>query len=119
MIKAKELMIGNLVYRDKRDEPVQMILPYFSHLHRLDPIPITEEWLLKFGFERYAKGRLVKQVLLNGRIYFNIINDTNLLDNICELSQSTGPNFGYVECKYVHQLQNLYVALTQKDLFVT
>lgn len=102
MIKAKELMIGNLVYRDKRDEPVQMILPYFSHLHRLDPIPITEEWLVNFGFQKTSDERWEHN---NGH---HIVINEGFIYRV--------PGVSLKRIEHVHDLQNLYFALTQNEL---
>jgi hypothetical protein len=69
------------------------------------PIPLTEEWLLKFGAkELNAKRGVLKEfVLKTVRI---------------ELSDSG--NFYYKNSKLIlesaHQLQNLYFALTNKEL---
>ena len=70
-------------------------------LKRLKPIPLTEEWLLKFGFEpsNFKKGCY----FLNGRL----------------LVPKEGYYFDYgasVNLKHVHQLQNFYFALTVEEL---
>lgn len=73
----------------------------------IQPIPLTEEWLLKFGFELdieddgYQKGKYKVSVSDEGCLFFIYI--------------------GYypeeiAEFKYVHQLQNLYHALTGKEI---
>ena len=64
-----------------------------------EPIPLTEEWLVKFGFEIH----IVEMVF--GNFYLKI----------------NGDHFEYycnnrVELKYVHQLQNLYHALMGEEL---
>lgn len=64
------------------------------------PIPITEEWLLKFGF-------LFDGAAFNNKIrVFKIANA--VVWNPCEDVTAT--------MQYVHQLQNLYFALTGKEL---
>ena len=68
------------------------------------PIPLTEEWLLKFGFYHrefsFDKGSfyLIKRVGKKEYLY-----------------QAHTKRF---QVKYVHQLQNLYFALTQRELTV-
>lgn len=77
------------------------------------PIPLTEEWLVKFGFKkRITKVRSGASVTTydNGTVY-----DLKLAEN------NLGFDFRYdsieiVELKYVHQLQNLYFALTKTEL---
>jgi hypothetical protein len=68
-----------------------------------EPIPISEEWLLKFGF--------VEQSYIN---YFKK-NDITISkdDNYYECFLGV---FGTKEIKYIHQLQNLYFALTGEEL---
>lgn len=78
--------------------------------HHVTGIPITEEWLLKFGFEN-VKGVLIKtfgiidlQISDTMYTYFNVMykpEETYLFEP---------------RIKYVHQLQNLYYALTGEEL---
>lgn len=82
----------------------------YSPCNEFNPIPLTGQWLLDFGFEvereLYDKGKLsillanLKDYHPNGRIYYN--------------------SWAIVESqpKYVHQLQNLYFALTQEELIL-
>jgi len=50
-MKAEDLRIGNLVYPDMSyPEPVTVCAKDFEDTTYLKPIPLTEEWLLKFGF---------------------------------------------------------------------
>lgn len=82
------------------------------------PIPLTEDWLLKFGFE-------LKDDINNGfakpineeygtEHYYLYVNPkyftTCLIDN-------KKPHEIFINSvKYVHQLQNLYFALTGEEL---
>jgi hypothetical protein len=70
------------------------------------PIPLTEQWLIDFGFENVSLGEWEKE---------NILLDNEYTDkgiwNIVEESQCLTINV-----KHVHQLQNLYFALTGKEL---
>jgi len=81
-------------------------------LELLEPIPLTEEWLLKFGFELQLDGSYQKNdfsIFLDKRFNTNLY----LQDN----EKGSFKWFGY-ECKviHVHQLQNLYFALTNEEL---
>lgn len=66
-------------------------------------IPLTEEWLLKFGFEKRIDGYFKSKIKLdfnsNGIVRFHWSQKVTYLD-------------------YVNQLQNLYFALTQKELSI-
>jgi len=119
-MKSTELRIGNLVYPFK-DTPKKAlgvganILVAFTdsqfldcEIHQIEPIPLTEEWLLKFGFQKggfdYLKNNLEISKLNNG-----------IFDAYCTDLES----FVFIsEIKYVHQLQNLYFALTGDELTV-
>ena len=114
-LEAKELRIGNCVYYDGRNctiqEPTDLI-----DADEFKPIPLTEEWLLKFGFKsrednEYGYLRLENRVgdfyvrpSYDGGYYwgFGWSNEINNQRNI----------------KCVHQLQNLYFALTNEELMI-
>ena len=83
---------------------------YGEFLNNLKPIPITEECLIKFGF--YETSRYGKY------LEFNINQEQSLRLPICKHSEK---DFWYVlrgsvKIQYVHQLQNLYFALTGEEL---
>jgi hypothetical protein len=121
-MKSNELRIGNLVDLGNRIAKVTEI----NHLacvvvdleetqdtiedyERVKGIILTEEWLLKFGFELdieddgYSKGKYKVSVSDEGCIFF--IYDSYYPIEICEF-------------KYIHQLQNLYFALTGEELIL-
>ena len=125
MLDAKDLRIGNLILvhnhyvatieRIGKDIGVKTYGEKISQidyieLQYLTPIELTDEWLLRFGFERHE---------LDNWFYLKIINDwtrlnININGSVCELSIS---NHGAViNVTYVHQLQNLYFALTGQEL---
>ena len=97
------------------------------------PIPLTEELLLRFGFEEnpdFDRLELYKQInvseIENRVIYLTFMFDKNhkLLFKKMECSQErdAGNNdwCDYdININYVHQLQNLYFALTGKELNYT
>ena len=91
------------------------MIAYISNANRLkngdaiafEPIPLTEEWLLKFGFVNGGKSDFDKKKLsihlpsfyyTNGRTFYN---SWRIMD---------------YSVKSVHQLQNLYFALTGEEL---
>ena len=75
-------------------------------LNKIFPIPITEEWLEKFGFFRYCeKYRLT----LSQGLYFNV--------NRMKDGYSVYRNRARMrKVKYVHEFQNLFFALTGEEL---
>ena len=72
---------------------------------KFEGIELTEEWLLKFGFKRFPWG-LVKD---------NLLFKDDLKCSYLILQVGNGFE---VKVKYVHELQNLYFALTQRELTV-
>ena len=66
-----------------------------TSLKVIKPIPLTEEWLVKFGFERL------------GDISFPFIKSNDF---------ENSETFSLYGIKHVHQLQNLYFALTGEEL---
>jgi len=82
----------------------------------LKPIPLTEEWLLKFGFKHQNKYDLESNLYskkLKSEYYFTIYSKTETLD-----FKTFHPiNFVFdIKIDFVHQLQNLYFALTGEEL---
>lgn len=117
-MKASELRIGNLVMDGKEIEQVnaRMIDMLVKIEADFDPIPLTEEWLLKLGFKQcgYEMLSWKHETLLPS---FN-------LDGI-NWADFDEPDYQFLNYKvadeilridYVHQLQNLYFALTGEEL---
>ena len=70
-------------------------------IEELAPIPLTEEWLTRFGFERQGLNRFWNDPVL---LIFYVDCCVYLV------------NQRHVNIYYVHQLQNLYFALTGAEL---
>ena len=74
------------------------------------PIPLTEEWLLKFGFER-------TDLIDNSNDDWTWLfyqKDSIYIDG-SDLTIETATGI-VIKVEYVHQLQNLYFALTGEEL---
>lgn len=81
-------------------------------LGEFKPIPLTEEWLIKFGFiDRYGSYRVFELY----KIYATFYNNNNPVVSIDYGHHSEGSE-DLDHIKYVHQLQNLHFALTGKEL---
>jgi hypothetical protein len=76
----------------------------------LQPIPLTVEWLLKFGFEK--SGLWTYVIELQGNL--------KLVYYLGEKGWSIGfkSYSDFSNLYYVHQLQNLYFALTGEELTI-
>lgn len=124
-MNTKELRIGNLVlisgriekiYRIERDGVNGWVEQGVRIKEVFKPIPLTEEWLLKFGFEK------VKDTFITFDSY-HYENENcwiYLIDKGFEFELKTGDERHNL-CRtyqYVHQLQNLYFALTGQELTI-
>lgn len=76
----------------------------------LQPIPLTEEWLLKFGFERTDQ----KDNSNDDWIWLFYQKDKIYIDG-SDLTIETASGI-VIKLEYVHQLQNLYFTLIGEEL---
>jgi hypothetical protein len=124
---ANELRIGNLV-RDKISKTEIKIIELteqsigtyvvdrnkfpLSNGWSIEPIPLTEEWLLKLGFEK-QKGKIDIFEKSRLRIWIGARGQS-----LCYLVEENTTSAHYIpnSLEHVHQLQNLYFALTGIDL---
>jgi hypothetical protein len=116
-MKETDLRIGNLVnYETLEGDVLTNIIDWqdlkwlsedeqsFNLAH--SPIPLTEEWLLKFGFVKNNNNQFI---LMEGGV--DILFNKDLNGWTCD-----GINFSINMTEHVHQLQNLYFALTGTEL---
>jgi hypothetical protein len=91
----------------------------------VNPIPITEEWLKKFDFKKQnsIKHCLLYSIKTKKQQYFSVSEMLDGYEDPNELTLkeikkywSFDGNKYDVKIKYVHQLQNLYFALTGEEL---
>lgn len=119
-MKANELRISNMLLFDGQPQYVSSIHSddtirlswkiggerhgcYKTNNKKIEPIPLTEELLVRFGFK-------------NGCL--EIVNGLLLwVDDELWITYTNGIRSGCLShIKYVHQLQNLYFALTGEEL---
>jgi hypothetical protein len=83
-------------------------------LKLVKPITLTEEWLLKFGFEvnEFHKNYKIKVDYYHHSIKF-YENEWVYSNDISDASCHT-----IASVNYVHQLQNIYFALTNEELTI-
>lgn len=120
MIQANELRIGNWVYSLILEENAQITSINSSIKDLLNPIELTEEILLKCGFEIIKFKNPTCNVgidLFHGYDYA-IIKLGYKTDLIIRFNKSKFKieSFYSTEIKHLHQLQNLYFALTNEEL---
>lgn len=121
MIEAKQLRIGNWVNFDNRNWLINSVTKDFPYLEtiefgfgiveyrNIEPIPLTPEILEKCGFDPTSKG------------FFKHPNWYNVSLKYIRGTYSLRFNFTDIvatNIDYVHQLQNLYFALTGEELTI-
>jgi len=140
MIQATELRVGNLVmtnnskyrtndvgkiacvvsidsennFEDKKGTATVYLIDdkykdtHGQWLHFYEPIPITEEWLFKFGFVDGHKCEEYHNFIILDPFFIVAYKKNNYHLHVYGKFN--------IEIKYIHQLQNLYFALTGKEL---
>jgi hypothetical protein len=110
-MKANQLRIGNIA---KSSVTGALITVTALHIHDLDNgyiklegVAITEEWLLKFGFEKY-NDCFYRFIMKRG------YSDGWFISKENELTKSISEFM--IRVKHVHDLQNLYHSLTNQEL---
>tara|TARA_R110001606_G_scaffold355365_1_gene506345 strand:- start:50 stop:382 length:333 start_codon:yes stop_codon:yes gene_type:complete len=108
MMKANEFRLGNLVKCPEgfgqvtqiQDREVLVVDEIGYTMEVIKPIPLTEEWLLKFGFKKFKNYNDFshKGIIIHGRKRGFVLRKSVPV------------------IKHVHQLQNLYFALTGEEL---
>ena len=132
---ANELMFGNYVYNG-----VGNVLKIYSvisegntggyKLSTLKPILISEEWLLKFGFNKENcfpskhHGNYFSISIVDYKYsfaYSSFREDYGFYHSYTDaIDEKDNNKYDFISCgiKHVHQLQNLYFALTGKQLTI-
>lgn len=128
-MKANELRIGNLLQEglskvlllvtgvdDKGFNTIDVDRSTFplNEGWYAEPILLTEEWLLKFGFQLLTEKRV-------GTKYSEYGNGEIHHEKRFNLAKHADKDYWYclrgsVKIQFVHQLQNLYFALTGSEL---
>ena len=111
MIEVRELRVGNYVSNNVEvvkltDEDLVYLLIY-DNQHKAEPIPLTEKWLIDFGFEKHKANGF--WFMKNG-ICISVLGVIELISWDRQAFKLKN------EIKHVHQLQNLYFALTGEEL---
>jgi len=135
-LKANELRIGNWIAdrggkqwqidhwesmnKVSAKTPVSMCMgilmeghPLTEYVDYLKPIPLTEDWLIRFGGKPLKNGYWISITNLRGELHFETFNHT---DEIVTTIKSQFSDLILDRIKYVHTFQNLYFALTGEEL---
>lgn len=130
-MEIRDLRIGNLIYHDWIDKNSKLnntigvygimsnfvilddnrLPDYLSlHINDVKPIPLTEEWLLKFGWNKKDGAwynRHLSLMLIGGYNHFKLFS-------VAE----TGGEWFIASCSTVHKLQNLNYLLEDEELTI-
>ena len=132
MIKANELRIGSLVFTNRNNYfktiteirhfkcSIRYIRTDTNLMHEsmvdyedLIPIELTEEMLIKFGFEKSSSTDSKEWDNFDSAPENSICIE--FVDNEFYFTGGEGIPFSR-KCRFVHELQNLYFALTGSEL---
>ena len=135
-IKAEELRLGNKIYMDDLDISTgkwhQKIIDVgYRDIYNLingndmikesyQGIPITKDWLFNFGFECRLASTCIKYYIGKNKITHDWLFSLTWLDKPELINEPDVPFYrnGGHYVYFVHQLQNLYFALTKEELIV-
>jgi hypothetical protein len=127
-MKSTELRIGN--WYNEFSIPKQATVDLISKLEHIElngkiaidvtPIPLTEEWLLKFGFEKVSADYVSYNLKAAEDVYIVYADDYScgLFNSKESEEEELGVIPNWETIKHVHQLQNLYFALTGEELTI-
>lgn len=125
MMEINEIRVGNLiqffgatkkieyisnnavVWLNEAKEPRYSSMSCHVNIGRCTPIPITADWLMILGFIHDSE----QEFFNRGDICLSYSKDYEGYTLFVNHEYETGEPF-----KYLHQLQNLYFALTGKEL---
>lgn len=135
-MNKQHLQIGNLVSYHGHPVQVRTVTRHkvgvltsnehtqlrYAHLREIEPIPITEEWMVKNGFEKFFDdvfefSYYTKEVDGN---YIDIkMNSSNISENhvVCHVDNSDRCSIANADIRYIHQLQNLLNLMGIKNVF--
>jgi len=123
MIKANEFRIGNWAYSKTYATNIQFksffgLCNAETNPELYNPIPLTAEILEKCGFEKCGLLNSKRQCIKWENDFFYIYCDGENF-NWEQVRDEFGSMIEGVELKYLHQLQNLFFAITNEEINFT
>lgn len=112
-MKPEELRIGNLV-KENDEISARDLLDMYEYQQDFEGIPLNEDWLINFGFEK-------DDVWMKKVVFSHNDKDFERVLMLTEWNSywSAHINRQHIcNVKHVHQLQNLYHALTDQELTI-
>jgi hypothetical protein len=126
-METNELRLGNWIKFPQNLIQEQQLVYIDARKEKNDysePIPITEKWLLNFGFEDMKEQVFCKEIQGNESGDYDLViskdgDDWDIILQDLDKTQSVENEFTEFQLnsiKFVHQLQNLYFVLTGNEL---
>lgn len=115
-MKTNELRLNNYVLETEQVVLLSTNYDLFKCLVNVDreigykPIPLTEEWLLKFGFKKVGINFELNSIVIWYSSY-----EKCFVWRFMNVGEDADRK---VRLDYLHQLQNLYFALTGEELTI-
>ena len=115
-MNANELRIRNYVKNQTDNSVLEISAKDILFLEEggdsfvFEPIPLSKEWLLKFGFAQEDENNFI---LHQNNIYFRVHRNLISREFMCKLFE----NYTFL-IESVHNLQNLYFSITKRELTV-
>ena len=114
-LSKNELRIGNLIFQSGQITTIENISRSINDWERVNnkrlfdcaPIPITEEWLLRFGFTKHSTNPFWFR---KKQICISLVGAIELISWDMQVFKIDS------KAEYIHELQNLYFALTGEEL---
>jgi len=124
-LTVKDLRIGNLVKEYYSGDIIKVDINILTLIYKTtqpdsdfqnvyQPIPLTEEWLIKFGFKMKNMNIGTFNDCWHEYELFKYPKTKNITLSLQPFNKKDVAVLARIF--YVHQLQNLYFALTQKEL---
>lgn len=104
---------GTVKIKDSQDD-------YTNKINQIAPILLTEDWLINFGFKKDDNGNYWIPIEIETWLQLTVID--MFYPMICQAGELSHEKENYVSLngiQYVHQLQNLFFAITGKELELT
>ena len=126
-MKANELRVGNFVKYENKVFEIAGTSPEYPFLntiefgvgvvewHTIKSIPLTDEWFIKFGATKDKDYNVHNTLSINDDYgYILFVHTEKGYDVFIHINDHSV--LLYNEIQYVHQLQNLYYAITGEEL---
>jgi len=124
MIKANELRVGNWIASQYKEGPFKVTGGLIAAMddgmdeYSVEGVPLTPEILEKAGFEDMKDGDFCISIHLGLQLFLSIYPD-GAYPSFVKLPEFSGCDHQVICVTliyYLHQLQNLYFALTGEEL---